>query len=135
MSKVPVASQEYLTKHGQPQEVEQLLTHHLIHQRSKSGWEQWLSDYDVNLPSDAGGVVIEDANVVVRTAISGQGIALGWLPLIEDEIASGKLVQLFEKQPGIPLCYHLIKSSHGSANPMAEMVKWLIGESDQLAER
>ncbi len=134
VSMVPVASQVYFNKHGQPQKIEQLFTHQLIHQRSRSGWDLWLADHQLKLPPDTGGIVIEDANVVVRTAISGQGIALGWLPLIEDEIASGKLVPLFGKKSAKPLGYHLIKPKVRNANPnISEVVKWLIDESTETA--
>lgn len=135
VSMVPVASPEYLQMHDRPQKVEQLLEHPLIHQRSRSGWDQWLTHHNLDLPHEGGGIVIEDANVVVRTALSGQGIALGWLPLIEDEIASGKLVPLFDSQPAKPLGYHLIKPTDRHTNPkILEVVKWLVEESAQSSK-
>lgn len=130
VSMVPVASPEYFEKYGRPQKIHQMFTHHLIHQRSKSGWNEWLAHHDLKLPPHAGGIVIEDANVVVRTAISGKGIALGWLPLVEDEIASGKLVPFFGIQPSKSLGYHLIKAPGRNPKPEIEqVVKWLNEES------
>lgn len=130
VSMLPVASRDYLKNHARLQRVEQLLDHNLIHQRDKSGWEHWLAGHNVKLPSDTGGMVIEDANVVLRTAMSGQGIALGWLPLVEDEISAGKLVPLFSDQRQRLLGYHLIKPPNRQAKPeIAEVEEWLIGES------
>ena len=43
----------------------------------------------------AEGVAIDDGNIRVQAAINGQGIDLGSLELLTDELASGRLIQPF----------------------------------------
>ena len=130
LSGMPVASPDYLKRHDRPKIAEDLLEHFLIHQRSRTGWQQWLAPHGIELPMNSGGTTIEDANVVVRTALSGQGIALGWLPLIENEVASGELVPLFEAQPAAPLGYHLVKSPDADTNAnVRKIMQWLSDEA------
>ena len=131
---VPVASPDYLDAQGRPHTAEQLLEHPLIHQRSTEGWRRWLAAHAVKLPEEPGGIVIEDANVVLRSAISAQGIALGWLPLIETEISAGRLVPLFPPRSFSPLGYHLITSPKRDASGMAaKVVEWLLEEAGKEA--
>ena len=60
----------------------------LLHQRDDSAWREWLEAAGLTLPDRVPGTVIEDAHVVLQAAIEGQGVALGTLPLVADDLTA-----------------------------------------------
>lgn len=89
-------------------------------------WMDWEQLFQLNgvqwQPSDS---VMEFDNytLLVQAAISGQGIGLGWSPLLDDHIESGVLVALphFEVQSNNG--YHMVLSNHRA--PSASIVAFL----------
>ena len=67
----------------------------LIHQRDFGAWQDWFAAAGLAADGARRGVVIEDAHVVLQAAMAGQGVALGTLPFIDDELAAGRLVRPF----------------------------------------
>jgi hypothetical protein len=49
-------------------------------------------------------MVIDDANLILQAPLDGQGVALGILPFVQDELSNGRLVRPFELSidPGLP---------------------------------
>lgn len=131
---VPVASPGLIEQLGRPEHAAAVTGFPLIHQRDRSAWSEWLAAAGVAVAGSLEGVVIEDANVVLRSALGGQGIALGWLPLIDEEIAFGRLIRLFEPGPPGPRAYHLIRSPASPSDEMVgNVVEWLIREAGRLS--
>ena len=76
---------------------------------------------------------IEDATVVLRSAIAGNGIALGTLPLINADISDGKLTALFEPIPAYPEGYQLILAEHVRQNKLIiDIADWLCEQVAKL---
>ena len=73
-----------------------LLDMPLLQHRDQAGWQQWLTAAGVKPPETLPGPMFEDANVLLQAILEGQGLGLGILPLISDEIVSGRLVKPFE---------------------------------------
>jgi LysR family glycine cleavage system transcriptional activator len=40
-------------------------------------------------------MVIDDANLILQAALDGQGVALGILPFVLEELANGRLLRPF----------------------------------------
>jgi len=130
----PVASPGLIEQLGRPERLACVTRFPLIHQRDRSAWSEWLATAGVADTGILGGVVIEDANVVLRSVLDGQGIALGWLPLIDDEIASGRLVRLFDACLPGPRAYHLIRSPASRPDKIVgDVADWLIREAELVA--
>lgn len=126
VSYIPVASPSYLSRFGNPESSADLMTHTLIHQSSTSAWHTWLAANRLPSLDTAEVLIIDDANVALRSAIAGNGIAIGCLPLINADIADGKLVTLFDAIPGYPEGYQLILAPRGQSTPLiAEIADWL----------
>lgn len=92
----------------QPQRAGDLLTMPLIHERNRRGWAEWLAAAGIDQVDDAFGTVIDDANLVLQAALDGQGIALGILPFVEEDLANGKLLRPFELAIDPGQAYYLI---------------------------
>jgi len=92
----------------QPEHATDLLALPLIHERNRQGWQQWLQAAGVTHSDDTIGTVIDDANLVLQTTLDGQGVALGILPFIESDLASGRLLRPFELAIDPGNAYYLI---------------------------
>lgn len=96
LTPVPIASPALLARLGRPASPAALASYPLIHQRDGTGWTDWFAGQGITLPHPPGGAIFEDANVVLRGALEGQGVTLGWLPLIASEIDAGRVDVLFD---------------------------------------
>ncbi|MET1027469.1 MAG: LysR substrate-binding domain-containing protein, partial [Dongiaceae bacterium] len=67
-------------------------------------WADWLRDAGVAKPARGPQLHFNNYTLVLQAAIAGQGIALGWAPLVEPLIASGQLQQAH---------HHICRSSRG----------------------
>ena len=73
------------------------------------------------------GMVIEDANMVIRSVIEGHGIALGWIPLINAEVEAGDIVRLTETSFEEERSYFLLQREDPSdTGPTAEIASYLL---------
>ena len=101
----------------QPEHAADLLTSPLIHERNRQGWQQWFRAAGVAHGDDTIGTVIDDANLVLQATLDGQGVALGILPFIEADLASGRLLRPFDLAIDPGMAYYLIyrKSSLNKA--------------------
>jgi len=72
-----------------------LLKHTLLHDDEREGWNDWLTAAGVEGPPPARGPVFNDHALVIQTAIRGQGIALGDVALVAEDVAAGRLIAPF----------------------------------------
>lgn len=130
VSAIPVASPQLIAKLGRPTSPTDLLNFPLIHQRDTIGWFNWLKAAGVDIESPPAGSIIEDANVLLGGAASGQGAVLGWLPLINDDLINGRLVQLFDFSLTETRAYYLASRNEVSTKPIIKSIKhWLLRQA------
>ena len=67
----------------------------LLHEDDYRDWNRWLAEAAPTLPAARSGPVIDDSNALLVAAVSGQGVALGRLALIGDELRNGRLLRPF----------------------------------------
>ncbi|HTI02838.1 MAG TPA: transcriptional regulator GcvA [Acidisoma sp.] len=72
-----------------------LLRHTLLHDDEREGWNAWLTAAGVGAVPLARGPVFNDHALVIQTAIRGQGIALGDIALVAEDVAAGRLIAPF----------------------------------------
>lgn len=129
LTPVPIASPDLLARLGPIQHPCDLLDQPLIHQRDMSSWAEWFASHDVPAPQPLRGVVFEDANAVLRGAVEGQGVTLGWLPLIRAELDGGLVVQLFDAGAPSKKQYSITRGDTGKRSAQTEAVaSWLWAE-------
>ncbi|SLN31282.1 Glycine cleavage system transcriptional activator [Falsiruegeria litorea R37] len=94
---VAIASGDFVARFGPIEAPEDLLRLPLLHQRDHWGWLDWFAAMNVPVTEPLRGPIFEDANVLLRGAAEGQGVVVGWLPLIDQDLVEGRVVRLFDE--------------------------------------
>ena len=124
----PVLAQACLTGGRTPTTPTQLLSLPLLHHRDHEGWQQWLAAAGTRPRGALTGVVFEDANVLLQAVLAGQGVGLGILPFIGEELASGRLLRPFELAVDPGAAYYLVHRPGALDKPAVRAVhEWLLG--------
>jgi DNA-binding transcriptional LysR family regulator len=93
-------------------------------------WGTWLTSLGIGDLSPAGALHFSQYEQMIQAAISGQGVALGRQPLVNDLIRSGALVAPFRKALVGSRAYFIIESEHGAAKPhVRQFAAWLVEEA------
>ena len=113
-----------------PKTISGLLNNSLIHQRDRKGWQQWFKAAGINQAMGNLGIVIDDTNLVLQAALDGQGIALGILPFIEEDLRAGNLLRPFELAIDPGLAYYLIGRKSSIRKNSVKLVRdWLLQQN------
>ena len=98
MRKVICASPEYLNKHGEPQELEDLKNHNclLFYENNTYPWSVYHND-KIKEIQVSGNILVNNSMELKSLASNGVGIV--YLPayFVNEELVSGKLVSILEK--------------------------------------
>ena len=112
-----------------------VLDYPLLHFNDDSAWRLWLKAMGVEISADLPGMIFEDANVELQATLQGQGVAMGFLPLVEDELAAGRLLQPWPESVAPAGSYYLLyRQSAISRDPVARVRDWLLSV-DRQAKR
>jgi DNA-binding transcriptional LysR family regulator len=138
---LPVCSRSLLRDRARPLKRPQDLRHHvLLHfdypgaQRSFVDWGTWLSALGIGDLKPAGALHFTQYEQMIQAAISGQGVALGRQPLVEDLIRSGALVAPLKGAVAGPRAYFIIESAAGAGKPhVRQFSAWLLDEATRDA--
>ena len=128
--RVLVASPEWIARHGEPQTLEELSQHNaLIYILRGRPFDRWSLSLDgvVQQQKVSGTVMSDDAEVIRRLAIAGEGIAYKSMLDVSDDLRAGRLRRLLPRYQGdvVPLnliCPHR-KQLSAAARLLYEEVK------------
>src|ERR1700674_5808216 len=128
---VPVCSQKYKTEHRIRKPVD-LARAALLHQTSRTdAWTEWFKMIGARSAHSFRGPRFEQFTMIAQAAICDLGMALLPKLLIEDELASGKLVSLFDRPIRSASSYYLVvPESKASSLLVAAFTQWLIGQTE-----
>lgn len=110
------------------------LRHHtLLHSAStRTAWTTWLRAAGVQALRALRNVEFEHAYLQLTAAIEGMGVALASLPLIEREIAAGRLIcPLAEPVWNAPAYVLIVKADRAGDEAVATFEKWLKAKAGQ----
>ncbi|MEC9433937.1 MAG: LysR family transcriptional regulator [Pseudomonadota bacterium] len=94
----------------------------------------WLASEGVTGPHLAGGAAMP-GYMLYPALLEGQGIALAGKVFVEDDIAAGRLVRLFEDDDlGGRLGYHLARRPGPARPALAAFIRWLRREAARAGE-
>lgn len=127
-----VCAPGFLKRFGPFDHVEQLLDVPLVHLDSDvdSGgrwftWESWFEQAGVTRHPSASALSFNTYTLVMQAVLVEQGVALGWLGLVDDLLASGAVVQACDCTLGSPRGYWLLRRK-GRQRPEVDLVAaWL----------
>ncbi|MBS1158711.1 MAG: transcriptional regulator, LysR family [Proteobacteria bacterium] len=133
---VPVCSPHLPTAERPLRTPADLCRHVLIHdetiddQEHQPNWREWLSHAGVSGVDAEGGPRFSNAVLAVEAALDGQGVALALKPLVEADVAAGRLLVPFKMSVPSPYSYFLVMrkvvADRGSA---AAFRNWLLAEA------
>jgi LysR family transcriptional regulator, glycine cleavage system transcriptional activator len=90
-------------------------------------WADWFRAAGTALPPPHRFVSLNNYQMVMQAVMQGQGVALGWAPLIDDMLAQGQVVRLSEHPLTSERGYFLVEPGRAHANPhAARAIDWLI---------
>ncbi|WP_323110650.1 LysR family transcriptional regulator [Klebsiella variicola] len=106
--RVLVASPEWIARHGEPQTLEELSQHNaLIYILRGRPFDRWSLSLDgvVQQQKVSGTVMSDDAEVIRRLAVAGEGIAYKSMLDLSDDLRAGRLRRLLPRYQGdvVPL--------------------------------
>jgi DNA-binding transcriptional LysR family regulator len=136
----PVCSPRYLKSHGSIAAPGDLVKHQLIgfHERHRRHltWEDWFREAQIRPRRRINLLEFNDYALVLKAALSGEGIALGWEHLVGDLIAEGHLV--VPKAPIVTtgMSYWLIAPNDmPETSGVLRLREWLLAEAIAAGQR
>jgi LysR family transcriptional regulator, glycine cleavage system transcriptional activator len=91
-------------------------------------WPTWLRSAGVVPKAPLRLRMFDDVNLVIEAVLAGLGVALLFRTLVSDELASGRLVALFQEQP-LANAYHFLCRPERLTQPgVAAFRQWLFDE-------
>ncbi|MDR5808862.1 choline sulfate utilization transcriptional regulator [Caballeronia sp. LZ019] len=94
-------------------------------------WSAWFDAHGQPAPPTHGAFTFNSYALVTHAAVMGQGVALGWSPLIDELVATGQLVALRDTPLVTDRGYVLLTRREPSAAVRA-FQDWLLDECDAL---
>ncbi len=134
VSVVPLCSPQLLEEGPHPLRSPSDLVHHtLLHDvtpyKGRPDWSVWLRKVGVEGVDPRHGLTFNHVSLVLQAAIDGQGVALGLMPLAQEDVDSGRLVVPFEPVFPLDYRYSIVSSSDTRSNPNFEIFcHWLTGQ-------
>ncbi|WP_409268994.1 LysR family transcriptional regulator [Massilia sp. BHUDP2] len=129
--RVLVASPAYLAQYGRPGSLDALADHNCLQYRLRGRtYDRWSFPLaaGARLVQVSGRLVSDDAEVVRRWALAGEGIAYkSWLDVSQD-VAQGRLEVLLPELPGEPTPLNLVCPHRRQFSPAVKLLHALVEE-------
>ena len=134
---IPMCSRALVRDKAHPLKRPQDLANHTLLHFDYAGaeimymdWGTWLTALGIGELRPAGALHFSQYEQMIQAAISGQGVALGRQPLLNDLIASGALVAPFKQTLVGSRAYFIIESRFAAGKPhVREFAQWLLAEA------
>ncbi len=138
---LPVVSPTLLRRGRPPLAAPADLAHHvLLHLDDADGrmpwlnWPAWLAANGAPALKGVGSLRFSIYDQVVQAAVSGQGIALGRIPMIAEHLRDGRLVAPFPRRYDSARGYFALAAPSAAERPdVVEFMRWL--DDEALVER
>jgi LysR family transcriptional regulator, glycine cleavage system transcriptional activator len=116
---VPVCSPGLLAGRTVPQTPPDLRSLPLLHLESGANthwldWKQWFQAVGIDTVATDQRITINNYSLVIQAALAGQGVALGWRPLVDDLLERGQLVKALDRTVVTDKGYYLVHRRTGT---------------------
>jgi len=132
----PVCSPKLQTGKHPLRTIEDLRHHSLIHDGTLPegsafpSWAIWLEAVGAPGVDTTRGLRVNASTLAIQAAVDGQGVALGRSVLVEDDLATGRLIRPFTAMLPLRYAYYVV---HPKKLPKESKVpvfrRWLLGEA------
>jgi LysR family glycine cleavage system transcriptional activator len=131
-----VASPDLLTKGPPLRRAADLVHHTLLHSdstraevNSMANWEVWLAILNVSGVNPKLGPTFPSSYMLLEAAIHGQGVALTWAALADDDLRAGRLVRLFDRALEGSMSYFALTTEAAARKAkVIDFRNWLVEE-------
>jgi LysR family glycine cleavage system transcriptional activator len=131
-----VASPELLAKGPPLRHPRDLARHTLLHSESvrlevnsMANWEVWLALLNVTGVNPRAGPTFPSSYMLLQAAMHGQGVALTWAALADDDLRAGRLVRLFDRAIEGSMSYFALTTQVAARKPKVISFRdWLVEE-------
>lgn len=125
-----VASPAYLASAAKVEGPADLVHHKLIECqdpfRRRMSWREWLRRQGVESRQLREELILTDHAVAIQCALGGEGITLGWRPIVDDLLASGRLVAAVPKPVRTGRRFYAVtRQTGGFARDLDTLKRWL----------
>lgn len=130
---VPVCSPGFVSRYGPISDLEELARAPLLHLETAGEprwltWASWLAAHGVRREPAQGDLGLNTYGFVIQAALAEQGVALGWLGLVENFLAAGTLIAVAPEVHRKDFGYWLVP--HRSASDAAQaFTQWMMNEA------
>ena len=129
----PVLSPALLAERGGLASPADLARYPIIHQWDREEWNAWLKLVGQAELGFARETIARDSNLALQAAIEGQGVVMGTFPVVQSEVASGRLVCPFETELHPVRRYYLLSRPGARSVPAVNAVcAWIEAEAAAL---
>lgn len=125
----PVCSQLFLDRHGPLSSPKDIAKVPLLHDTDWQGWSDWFLKTTGEERAAGDGVVFGDFHLMRSAALSGQGVALCPLSIIQDDLKGGRLVSLSGTTVNEKSAYYILESDVSGRTPapnVSAFKTWLL---------
>ncbi|MCW8126465.1 transcriptional regulator GcvA [Microbulbifer halophilus] len=138
---VPVCSPELLETGPTPKEPQDLLHHTLCHVDCQTegmvwpSWSTWMAAAGIDNFDDSRCVAFTDSSHVVQAVTDGNAIGLVELEMVENDLAQGRMVRLFDIGVSVAeeYAYHLVYPENSGEEPGVRALRqWVSGEVQRM---
>lgn len=136
---VPVCSPGFLTRFGPFPDAASLARAPLLHLDVAGKprwltWASWLAAQGVTREAALGDLGLNTYGFVIQAALAEQGIALGWIGLVDAHLASGTLVAIGPEVTRGDHGYWLV-SNPSASNATPALTNWLLAQRQEELPR
>lgn len=123
---IPVCSPRLLVGEPPLKTLSDLRHHRLLHETSTHDWNRWLEKAGVTGIDLSRGSIFSHTVMVLQAAIHGQGVAIAYSVLAQQEIDSGRLITPFELTvPSLHAYDFVCPGTHQQKPKIAAFRNWL----------
>lgn len=102
----------------------------LLHDDTYESWERWLSAAGIKGVNPRRGVICGDRNSMLQAALEGQGVAIASGVFVANELASGRLVQVFSDAVRSEFAIYAVCVPRRLNDPLVSgALEWLAAEA------
>lgn len=112
-----------------------LLKYALIHDSDASGWRAWFSEHGIDYRPRPQDRRFEDYNLVLDAAANGLGVALARPPMIEQQMATGRIVPVDPRAVLNPVSYWMDRPIARPRTAAADLARRIGGLAGVAPER
>lgn len=128
----PVCTPEFKARMGMPASPQEMLGYPLLlrlGEPSHTSWEDWFEAAGLPGVKLTEGSRFPDTNMALEAALEGLGIALARTAHVQEELASGRLIRIFDIPCPSNVAYYIVcPQGHQERPTIAKFVEWIFGE-------